>query len=98
METEKPNNPPVRKTTFLILAIVCASFIAYYFVMSMLAPAHKLEEMKIESKPGMVGFSWGIGIKVSKFRISYGRSVFHLAGGTNQFSFSMNLDEFSKKF
>jgi hypothetical protein len=51
METEKPNNPPVRKTTFLILAIVCASFIAYYFVMSMLAPAHKLEEMKIESSP-----------------------------------------------
>jgi hypothetical protein len=56
------------------------------------------QEMKIESKPGMVGFSWGIGVKVSKFRISYGRSVFHLAGGTNQFSFSMNLDEFSKKF
>lgn len=56
------------------------------------------QEMKIESKPGMVGFSWGIGIKVSKFRINYGRSVFHMAGGTNQFSFSMNLDEFSKKF
>lgn len=56
------------------------------------------QEMKIDAKPGMVGFSWGIGIKVSKFRISYGRPAYHLAGGGNYFSFSMNLDEFSKKF
>jgi len=56
------------------------------------------QEMKIDTKPGMVGFSWGIGVKVSKFQIGYGHGVYHLAGGTNQFSFSMNLDEFSKKF
>jgi len=56
------------------------------------------QELKINEKPGMVGFSWGIGVKVSKFRISYGRAIYHLAGGTDQFSFSMNLDEFSKKF
>jgi hypothetical protein len=56
------------------------------------------QEMKIDSKPGMVGFSWGIGIRVSKFRFSYGNAVFHLAGSTHQFSFSMNLDEFQKKF
>jgi hypothetical protein len=56
------------------------------------------QELKINDKPGMVGFSWGIGVKVSKFRISYGRATYHLAGGTNQFSFGMNLDEFSKKF
>jgi hypothetical protein len=56
------------------------------------------QEMKIDSKPGMVGFSWGVGVKISKFRISYGRTSFHLAGGSNCFSFSMNLDEFNKKF
>jgi hypothetical protein len=56
------------------------------------------QEMKIDAKPGMVGFSWGVGVKVSKFRISYGHGIYHLAGGTNQFSLSMNLDEFSKKF
>jgi hypothetical protein len=56
------------------------------------------QELKIDTKPGMVGFSWGIGIKISKFRISYGRPAYHLAGGGNYFSFSMNLDEFSKKF
>jgi hypothetical protein len=56
------------------------------------------QELKIDAKPGMVGFTLGIGIKLSKFRISYGRAIYHLAGGTNQFSFSMNLDELSKKF
>ncbi len=56
------------------------------------------QELKIGSKPGMVGFSWGIGVKISKFRISYGRPVYHLAGGGNYFSFSMDLDEFGKKF
>jgi hypothetical protein len=56
------------------------------------------QEMKIDSKPGMVGFSWGASIRISKFRISYGRPVTHLAGGSNHFSLSMNLDEFYKKF
>lgn len=56
------------------------------------------QELKISTKPGMVGFSWGIGLKFTKFKIAYGRGIYHLAGGTNHFSFSMNLDEFSKKF
>jgi hypothetical protein len=55
------------------------------------------QEMKIDSKPGMVGFSYGIGIKISKFHINYGHSAYHLAGGTNFFSFSANLDELNKK-
>jgi hypothetical protein len=56
------------------------------------------QELKVDTKPGMVGFSWGIGVNLTKFRIGYGRSVYHLAGATNHFSFSMDLDEFSKKF
>jgi hypothetical protein len=56
------------------------------------------QELKIETKPGMVGFSWGFGLNLNKFRISYGRGIYHLAGASNHFSFSMNLDEFSKKF
>lgn len=56
------------------------------------------QELKVSTRPGMVGFSWGVGVRVSKFRISYGRPAYHLAGGGNYFSFSMNLDEFSKKF
>jgi len=56
------------------------------------------QELKIDTKPGMVGFSWGIGVKISKFKISYGHPSYHLAGGGNYFSFSMNLDDLSKKF
>jgi hypothetical protein len=56
------------------------------------------QELKIDTRPGMVGFSWGIGVKVSKFKISYGHPAFHIAGGGNYFSLSMNLDELSKKF
>jgi hypothetical protein len=48
METENANKPSVRKITFLILVIICLSFIVYYSVMSMLGPSRKLTELKQE--------------------------------------------------
>jgi hypothetical protein len=56
------------------------------------------QELKIDSKIGMVGFSWGVGIKIYKFHLSYARPNFHQAGAPNHFSVSMNLSEFYKKF
>lgn len=58
----------------------------------------KRQEMKIETRPGTVGFSWGLGFKISKFHFSYGRSAYHLAGSPNYFSLSMNLSEFNNHF
>ena len=55
------------------------------------------QEMKVDSRPGTVGFSWGVGIRIKKFHFSYARSAFHLAGSPNYFSLSMNLSEFNKK-
>lgn len=55
------------------------------------------QEMKIRDIPGMVGFSWGFGLRVSKFHFSYGRASYHLAGGSNHFSVSTNLSEFYRK-
>lgn len=55
------------------------------------------QEMKMDSWPGMVGFSWGFGFRVSKFHIAYGRSTYHLAGGTNHFSLTTNLSQFYRK-
>ncbi|MCF8379158.1 MAG: type IX secretion system protein PorQ [Bacteroidales bacterium] len=52
------------------------------------------QEMKIESKTGMVGFSWGLGIKVSKFHISYARSAYHQAGSPNYIAITTNLSDF----
>lgn len=55
------------------------------------------QEMKLAAKPGMVGFSWGFGFRISKFHIAYGRSSYHLAGGTNHFSLTSNLSSFYRK-
>ncbi len=55
------------------------------------------KEMSVAAKPGMVGFSWGFGFRISKFHIAYGRSSYHLAGGTNHFSLTTNLSEFYRK-
>jgi len=54
-------------------------------------------ELTIDTKPGLVGFSMGVGIKISKFIISYGRGNYHLAGGANHFSITTNFSEFGKK-
>ena len=56
------------------------------------------QEMKIDTKTAMAGFSWGFGLKISKFHISYGRATYHLAGASNHFSISTNLNELNKKF
>jgi hypothetical protein len=55
------------------------------------------KEMIVDSKTGMVGFSWGFGVKISKFHISYGRATYHLAGASDHFSISTNLESFYKR-
>ena len=55
------------------------------------------QELKIETRAAMVGFSFGIGIKISKFYLSYGRATYHLAGASNHISLSTNLSSFRKK-
>ena len=55
------------------------------------------QELKVDSYLGMVGFSWGLGIKVSHFTINYGRSTYHLHGSPNYFSFSTDFSKFYKQ-
>lgn len=57
----------------------------------------KRKELQVESKVGMIGFSWGFGIRISKFHISYGRDTYHLAGAPNHITITTNLSGFSKK-
>lgn len=57
------------------------------------------KELKIPEKRGATGFSFGFGFRIYKFHISYGRAVYHLAGPSNNFSVSMDLNSFyAKKF
>ncbi len=50
-------------------------------------------ELKVEEKVSSVGFSWGFGIRVSKFQLNYGQSRYHLAGPSKYFSISTDLDD-----
>ncbi|MEQ8910000.1 MAG: type IX secretion system protein PorQ [Vicingaceae bacterium] len=51
-------------------------------------------DLRIDEKLGTVGLSWGLGFRISKFHLSYGRSAFHQAGATNTFSVSSRLSDF----
>ena len=55
------------------------------------------QELKVDSYLGMVGFSWGLGVKISHFTINYGRSTYHLHGSPNYFSFSTDFSKFYKQ-
>lgn len=55
------------------------------------------QELRVLTKPGMAGFTFGFGLKVSKFQISYGRAQYNVAGASNLFSITTNISEFSKK-
>ncbi len=55
------------------------------------------QELKVDSKVSTVGFSWGIGFRISKFHFSYSRSTYHLVGSPNYITLTTNLSEFIKK-
>lgn len=51
----------------------------------------------VSTKMSTVGFSWGVGIRISKFHFSYARSRYHLVGSPNYITLTLNLQEFNKK-
>jgi hypothetical protein len=52
------------------------------------------QEMIVNSRRGLVGLSFGIGLKISKFHLSYAHSNYHIAGGSNTISLTTNLSDF----
>jgi len=54
------------------------------------------QELKIPEKAGFVGFSWGLGLKLSNFTFNYGRVRYHLADVSNHISIGINLSGFKK--
>ncbi len=55
------------------------------------------QELKLNGKPGMGGFSWGIGIRIYKFRINYARTSFSQNGSPNYFTLVFDLKSLLKK-
>ncbi len=56
------------------------------------------KELSILEKQALTGFSWGFGLRVWKVKVNYGRSMYHLSGPSNHFSFLINLKYLYQKF
>ncbi|MDZ7881196.1 MAG: type IX secretion system protein PorQ [Saprospiraceae bacterium] len=54
------------------------------------------KEMGLQNIRSSAGFSFGAGLRVSKFRIDYAYAVQHLAGGRNHLTISTNLSALHK--
>ncbi len=50
------------------------------------------QELKFDNKASTVGLSAGFGLKIKRFHFDYAISRFHLAGSSNLFSVSINLN------
>jgi len=54
------------------------------------------KELGIDSRMSTVGFSWGFEFKISRFRLAYARSAYHLVGSPNYFTITTNIAELFK--
>ncbi len=54
------------------------------------------EEMRVTNRPGMSGFSLGLGLMLKKFQFQYGFNVVSAAGFNNMFTMSTNINEWKK--
>ena len=55
------------------------------------------KELMLDTKHGATGFTFGAGIRVYKFNISYARAPYHLAGATNTFTITTSFSDFYSK-
>ncbi len=49
------------------------------------------QTMKVGAKPGMAGFSMGLGLKVKSIYLSYGMAKYHISGTSNQITISKRI-------
>ena len=57
---------------------------------------HRRQEMKLESRPGLAGFTVGTGLYFKKFSLDYGFSIFSRAGYTMMLTLSTDLSKWRK--
>ncbi len=53
------------------------------------------QELKLNERPGMAGFSWGFGVRIYKFKINYSRSTYNQIGSPNYLSLTFDINSFS---
>lgn len=57
---------------------------------------NRRQEMRVASRPGLSGFSFGLGLYFKRFSVDYGFAVFSAAGYSNMISLTTNLDRWKK--
>ncbi|WP_372775922.1 type IX secretion system protein PorQ [Mangrovibacterium sp.] len=50
------------------------------------------QELMFEDKKSTVGFSWGFGFRIKRFRFDYGSTRYHLSSSSNHFSIAFQLN------
>jgi len=55
------------------------------------------QELKLNGKAGMAGFSWGLGIRIYKFKFNYARTTFNKNGSPNYITMTFDLESLLKK-
>lgn len=53
-------------------------------------------ELGFTEKKGMSGMSFGLGFRINRFQLSYARTVYNVAGGSNHLTITTNLKSFLK--
>lgn len=53
-------------------------------------------ELALADRPGGAGLSWGLGLKIARMRLSYGRVVYNQAGATNHIGLHLRWADFKK--
>lgn len=57
---------------------------------------HRRQEMRVAARPGLAGFSFGVGMYFKRFSLDYGLAIFSVAGYNNMISLTTNLDKWRK--
>ncbi|HTL82649.1 MAG TPA: type IX secretion system protein PorQ [Bacteroidia bacterium] len=52
------------------------------------------KELMLSTRHGATGFTFGAGVRIYKFNISYAHCAYHLAGSTNTFTITTQLSDF----
>jgi len=54
------------------------------------------QELRLATRGGGAGFSYGLMIQIRKFRLRFSRATYHAAGGSSFISIQTNLNDFKK--
>ena len=57
---------------------------------------HRRQEMKLEQRPGVAGFSFGVGLNFKRLHIDYGLAVFSASGFNNMLTLRTDLSKWKK--